>query len=233
MRRKKRMEEDKYYEEAKIRTQEIKQSLVKEATFYDKGKISERLHRMILYTIGRHDWYEDRLHRLLNIGVAFVAASVASATFMSAISQSITILTIIFGWLATASVLGTGLFLVSYYNSRLARNHPYRKIVDIRSWYFMYNFPSGLRDTLSNEFDKAKQEIEETIQGYRAFFSRWLDYSREEDRFIEEDLEQVFVLQLLQRYRFQAVKTMSNILNYGIWVTIVLTMIAVLGYFIK
>ena len=219
MRKKKPLEEDKYYEEAKIRAREIKQSLVKGTTLYNKEKISERLHRMILYAIGRHDWYEDRLHRLLNIGVAFVAASVASATFLSAASQSITILTIIFGWLATASVLGTGLFLISYYNSRLARNHPYRKIVDIRSWYFIYNFPSGLRDTLSNEFGKAKQEIEETIQSYQTFFSRWLEYSGEEDRFIEEDLEQVFVLQLLQRYRFQAVKTMSNILNYGITLT--------------
>jgi len=219
-----------YFKEAKRRAQEMKQNLVKETDFYDKDKISERLYRMILYTIGRHDWYEDRLHRLLNIGVSFIAASVLLATFMSALGLHLTILSLIFGWLTTVSVLCTGVSLVYYYNSRLARNHPYRKIVDIRSWYFIYNFPSGLKDALSKKFDKAKQEVEETIQGYEAFLTRWLEYSRDKNRFIEEDLEQVFILQLLQRYRFQAVKTMSRVLYYGIWVTVLFAIVAILGY---
>lgn len=220
----------KYFKEAKRRTQEMKQNLVKETNFYDKNKISERLYRMILYTIGRHDWYEDRLHRLLNIGVAFIAASVALATFISAVRLNITILSLIFGWLTAVSVFFTGIGIVYYYNSRLARNHPYRKIVDIRSWYFIYNFPSGLKDALSKRFDKAKQEVEETIQGYESFLTRWLEYGRDENRFIEEDLEQVFILQLLQRYRFQAVKTMSRILYYGIWITVIFAAVAILGH---
>lgn len=188
-----------YFQEAKNRVQKMKQDLVKETGFYDKDKISERLYRMILYAVGRHDWYEDRLHRLLNIGVAFVAASVALATFMLAVGLNITMLSTIFGWFTTFSVFLTGISMVYYYNSRLARDHPYRKIVDTRSWYFIYNFPSGLKDALSKKLDKAKQEVEETIQGYQEFLTRWLEYSRDEDRFIEEDLEQVFTLQILQR----------------------------------
>lgn len=220
--------EAEYFKEAKRRTQEIKQNLVKETNFYDKDKISERLYRMILYTIGRQDWYEDRLHRLLNIGVAFVAASVALAAFMSEVGTNIATLSMIFGYLAIVSLFCTGISLVHYYSSRLARNHPYRKIVDIRSWYFMYNFPSGLKDALSKKFNKAKQEVEEVIQGYEVFLKRWLEYSRDKDRFIEEDIEQVFILQLLQRYRYQAVKTMSVILYYGIIATAVLAAVAIL-----
>jgi len=147
MQRNEENEEVKYYEQAKNRAQEIKRKIVKEANIYDRDKISERLHRMILYSIGRHDWYEDRLHRLLNIGVAFIGAFVALATFMSAVDSDITLLSRIFGWLATASVLFTGIGMIYYFNSRIARDHPYRKIVDTRSWYFIYNFPSGLRDS--------------------------------------------------------------------------------------
>lgn len=220
----------KYFKEAKKRAQEMKQSLVKETNFYDKDKISERLYRMILYTIGRHDWYEDRLHRLLNIGVAFVAASVALATFMAKVSSDIAILSMIFGWLATAGVLFTGIGMIYYFNSRIARDHPYRKIVDIRSWYFMYNFPSGLKDSLSRKFHKKRQEIEEIIQAYETFLKRWMEYAPDRDRFIEEDLEQVFILQLLQRYRFQAVKTMSKILYYGILVTVLFVVVAILTH---
>jgi hypothetical protein len=219
-----------YFKEAKRRTQEMKQNLAKETDFYDKDKISERLYRMILYTIGRHDWYEDRLHRLLNIGVALIAAFVALATLISAISSYITLLSLIFGWLATASVLLTGIGMIYYFNSQIARDHPYRKIVDIRSWYFMYNFPSGLKDSLSRKFQEKKQEIEETIQAYETFLKRWLEYAPDRDRFIEEDLEQVFILQLLQRYRFQAVKTMSRILYCGIYATILFAAVAILGH---
>lgn len=226
-------EEDKYYEQAKNRAQEIKRKIVKETNIYDKDKISERLYRMILYAIGRHDWYEDRLHRLLNIGVAFIAAFVALATFMSAVGSDMTLLSRIFGWIATASVLFTGIGMIYYFNSRIARDHPYRKIVDIRSWYFIYTFPSGLKDSLSRKFHKKRQEIEETIKAYETFLKRWLEYAPDKDRFIEEDLEQVFILQLLQRYRFQAVKTMSRILYCGIWVSVVSAIIAIISHLLN
>ena len=233
MQRGEQSEENKYYELAKNRAQEIKRKILKEANIYDKKEISERLYRMILYAIGRHDWYEDRLHRLLNIGVAFIAGFVALATFVSVVGSNMTLLSRIFSWVATFGVLVTGMSMVCYFNSRIARDHPYRKIVDIRSWYFIYNFPSGLRDSLSRRFHKKKQEIEETIQAYETFLKRWLEYAPDKDRFIEEDLQQVFILHLLQRYRFQAVKTMSRILYCGIWVIVGSVIVAVFSYILN
>ncbi len=222
--------ESEYFKEAKNRAQEMKCSLLKGATLYDKDKIIERLYRMILYTLGRQDWYDNRMHRLLNIGIAFIATSVALATFMSAVNPHIQLITRIFGWLTTGCIFSIGISLTSYYNSKLARDHPYRKIVDIRSWYFIYNFPSGLKDNISKNFEETKKQVEETIDAYRVFLNRWLEYSSEQDKVIEEDLEQVFILQLLQKYRYQAVKNMSRILYYGIYVTVVLAGVAILGH---
>lgn len=219
-----------YFVEAKHRAQEMKRSLVKSASFYDKEKISERLHRMILYAIGRQDWYDDRQHRLLNIGLALIASSVAIATFISATLEYLPLLSKIFGWLTVLCIFGTGLSLVYYYNRQLARDHPYRKVVDTRSWYFIYAFPTKLKDSLSRNFGQAKQQIEQTTDAYRVFMKRWLEYAPDQDRFIEEDLEQVFILQLLQRYRFQAVSIMSKMLYYGICLAAIFTIIAILGY---
>ena len=219
-----------FFKEAKKNAQEMKDRLVKSANFYDKEKISERLYRMILYTIGRHDWYDVHQHRLLNIGIAFIAASLALSTFMLAIVSKISLVTQILGSVTVFCIFGTGLILVIYYNRRLARDHPYRKIVDIRSWYFIYNFPSGLKDALSKEFDEAKKQIKETIDAYEVFLRRWLEFSSDQDKFIEEDLEQVFILQLLQSYRYQAVKFMSKILFYGICATILFAFLTIISY---
>ena len=221
---------DAYYKEAKSRVQQVKHDLVSKASFYDKEKISERLHRMILYAVGRQDWYDDRQHRLLNIGLALIAGSGALAVFGANIVTYLPPLSMRFGLVLLLSVLGTGIGLVYSYRRQIARDHPYRKLVDIRSWYFIYTFPSPLKDSLSKKFSRAKQQIEETIEAYRACLNRWLEWSPDQDRFIEEDLEQVFILQLLQRYRYQGVKTMSRTLFYGTCVSATFLVLAILAY---
>ena len=219
-----------FFKEAKSRAQKMKNELVKNANFYDADKISERLYRMIQYSIGRQDWYDNHQHRMLNIGIAFVAASFALGTFIIAISSNVSLLTSMLGGMTALCTFGTGIILIFYYNRGLARDHPYRKIVDIRSWYFIYNFPSGLKDTIGKGYEEAKKQVEETIDAYEVFLKRWLEYCPDRNRFIEEDLEQVFILQILQRYRYQAVKTMSKILFYGICVIVGFGIISVISY---
>lgn len=221
---------EKFFKEAKSRAQEMKSKLVKNTSFYDADKISERLYRMIQYSIGRQDWYDNHQHRMLNIGIAFVAASFALGTFIIAISSNVSLLTSILGGMTALCTLGTGASLIFYYNRGLARDHPYRRIADIRSWYFIYNFPSGLKDTIGKGYKEAKKQVEETINAYEAFLKRWLEYCPDRNRFIEEDLEQVFILQILQMYRYQAVKAMSKILFFGICVIVGFGIASLISY---
>jgi hypothetical protein len=219
-----------FFKEAKRRTQQMRNELVNNASFHDADKIRDRLYRMIQYSIGRQDWYDNQQHRMLNIGIAFVAASFALGTFILAISSDVSLLTAILGGLTALCTLGTGASLIFYYNRGLARDHPYRKIVDIRSWYFIYNFPSGLKDEIGQGYEEAKKHVEETIDAYKVFLERWLEYCPDPNKFIEEDLEQVFILQILQRYRYQAVKTMSRMLYYGIWAIVVFGIASIISY---
>ena len=213
-----------FFSDAKRRAQELKRAKVEKARVAD-GKVAdalrERLSSMIEYAIGRHDWYDEQRNRFLQIGLALMAAMAAVAAVFSQTATSIGLTAVLF-WLFLSVGFLTGVVLLVVYNQSVAKDHPYRKIADIRSWYFAYNFPSGLRDTLSSETSRAKKEVEDIITALDCFLDRWLEFAKNPEVLFAEDLEQVFILQILQRYLAQQVKLLSRILFWGVMLTALL-----------
>lgn len=208
---------EKFFKDAKERAQKLEKDQIEGAKIdpTEEATLRERLYRMIEYGIRRHDWYDDQRHRFLQIGLALMAAGVAICAVFSKLVD-LKVPTEVISWIFGIVIFCTGLYLVYLYNKGVARSHPYRKISDIRSWYFVYNFPSGLRDHLSEKPDDAKREVNEVIAGLQVFLDRWLELTKDRLAFIKEDLEQVFILQLLQSYRHQQVKAMSSALYRGL-----------------
>jgi len=97
--------------------------------------VQDRLYKMIEYTVKRHDWFVDQCHRLLQIGLALIATGGAIAAIFVKF-ENLPRTTQSAAWLFALSLFGTGLYLVYLYNSYLSGEHPYRKVVDIHSWYF-------------------------------------------------------------------------------------------------
>ena len=199
----------------------MKADLVEEAKLSEERTqyVQDRLYRMIDYAIGRHDWYEEQRTRFLQIGLAVTAASAALATLLVRLSGGISWLPLLVLGLSVFSLLLTGVVLIYLYNSGIGQSHPYRKIADIRSWYFKYNVPDTLPDQLSESPETGRRQVENVSENLKRFLDRWLEYTDEPKKFIEEDLEQVFILQLLQRYRSQQIKSLSSTLTWGIGFT--------------
>jgi hypothetical protein len=122
--------------------------------------VQERLYKMIDYTVKRHDWFVDQCHRLLQIGLALIASGGVIVSLVARL-DNLTRITQILAWLFGFSLFGTGLWLVHLYNRYMAREHPYRKVVDINSWIFHYRFP-GYRDpNLSKSAETAKRQVQQ------------------------------------------------------------------------
>jgi hypothetical protein len=207
-----------FVKKQKARFRDEKSRIVDDAKLSaeEQDYLQDRLYRMIDYGAGRQDWYEDQRHRFLQIGLGLLAAGAAGAAFVATVVSAQAMGTKLAAWLATICLLGVGLALVVFYNRQTGLDHPYRRVVDIKTWYFKYTFPSRLADRQSRKLHRAKTQVQEIVDSMPVFLERLFSVREEEQGFIKEDLEQVFVLQLLQRYRSQQVKKLSNILSWGL-----------------
>ncbi|MCK4637051.1 MAG: hypothetical protein KAT49_04140, partial [Methanomicrobia archaeon] len=216
--------------EKKKEFKEVQKEIINKKKYPNLEEYQERLYRMILYCIGRHDWYDKiRLH-FLDIGLAFCASSIAAITLISKYWTGLCFFTKIFILLAVLIILILGLLLIYFYNESLGEDHPYRKIADIRSWYFIYNLPYLMDSSLSKNKDEAKKQIESVINSFKASTNRWLEYTEDPYDFIREDLEQVFILQLLQKYRYQFIKRMSKYLSGGLILASIFSILALISH---
>lgn len=182
--------------------------------------VQDRLYKMIDYTVKRHDWYVDQCHRLLQIGLALIATAAAIAAILVKLENLARAMDYL-AWAFALSLFGTGLLLVYLYNSYLSGVHPYRKVVDIHSWYFAYRFPQPLDPNLSRSPEKAKQQVGQEKKYIAEYFARFLPHSKDRSSLIREDIEQVAILLILQRYRAQQVKAMAQSLFRGLLFTFI------------
>jgi hypothetical protein len=177
--------------------------------------IQDRLYRMIDYAIKRHDWYVDQCHRLLQIGLALMATGGAIAAIFIKI-ENLAALTQYLAWIEALCLFATGLILVYLYNNSLAGDHPYRKVVNIRSWFYKYLFSDELSPQISSSPERAKRQVAQEADFITKFFDSFLTHSKDGSNLLREDVEQVAILLILQRYRAQQVKKMANYLWRGV-----------------
>jgi hypothetical protein len=166
----------------------------------------------ITNAIGRHDWYEQQRQTVFTNVVAITGLlltvlgfSVDNITFGS---KYICIV------LSTAVVLIVALFRIVYlYDAELDQDRPYRMVSDIRYWFFRYSLPD--RGKRAHEAPAATL-VEEVIKEREKYFDRVLANS-ELPHSIREDLEQLFILHVLQRYKQQSLQAMRWVLTSLIW----------------
>lgn len=218
------------YDRVKEEAKQIKSDLVKDLSSSDRSqeKLQDRLYRMIDYAIARYDWYDEQRYRFLRIGLGITAAASALASLLVNISGSVDTTPLYFFALSVFFLLATGVLLIIFYNRGVSKDHPYRKIADIRSWYFVYNQPEKMKEEISKYTVKAIDEVENVKRNLRRFAKRWIEYAKDEDGFLKEDIEQVFILHLIQRYKSQQVKRLSNYLTWGISLSAIIFFVGML-----
>jgi hypothetical protein len=197
---------------------EIALSVKPEDTF---AYLREKLFRAIDYAIRRHDWYEEQRARvfqqvmtsalwiltasvtIVGIGIRADAGTVGKRFASLELLLGLSVLVII----ALVSLLRA----VVLYNSELDANRPYRLISDIRFWFFRYNMPAHL--AAASTKDDIHAQGEAVISERERFFSR-IKANLNLEPSLREDFEQLFILQVLQRYKSDSLRYLRYLLSY-------------------
>jgi hypothetical protein len=162
----------------------------------------------ITYAVGRHDWYEQQRQTIFTNVVAIAGLLLTAMGFAvgeGAIEQKYLCIIV-----STAAVLIIALFwIVNLYDAELDQDRPYRMVSDVRYWFFRYSLPQ--RGKRAGEAD-ASTLATEVIKEREKYFDRVLANSALEIS-VREDLEQLFILHVLQRYKQQSLKAMRWVLS--------------------
>jgi hypothetical protein len=97
------------------------------------------------------------------------------------------------------------------YNSELDKDRPYRSVSDIRFWYYRYNLPA--RSALISAGESLLSQAQAVLEERKIFFDRISDNLKVGES-MREDLEQLFILQVLQRYKSESLSQLRWLLSY-------------------
>jgi len=171
----------------------------------DLNLLSRRLHDMIDYAIGRVDYYERYRTTYQTIALGMVSGALVIASFLIKSPSTAMGFRESFYVASSLSLLIGGLSILLKYYKETAPDYPYRKVADIRSWYYIYNVP----DRKTNQ--SYQERVQEYCDGFKSYIGSWIERASNANSLILEDIEQVYILFQLQGYKREAAKRMSKI----------------------
>lgn len=172
--------------------------------------IRDKVFRAIDYAIKRHDWYEDQRSRIFQIilGISTLALTIAGF-FSKNLPHFLPVYASVGGLFSVILIALTAAVL--HYNKELDADRPYRSISDVRFWFFRYNLPA--HSSAGGDINDDRLKAEAVVEERRRFLKR-VSENFEPAVSLREDLEQLFILQVLQRYKNESLTRLRWLLSY-------------------
>ena len=207
------------------------QNTVKDA---NAAMVQERLYKMIEYAKGRYDWYEEQREKRVSLALGMIALSGVAMSVVigtarpGGIDPNSVVFKLAGGLLLAIFVTAFSVFTIYLRGQNLTYTHR-KDLNSIFSWYH-YGVPKDTKVSVTefSIFGKFSSLLvgshsQETLNRKRAELSRGFDrfcdavtarWIRNELRF-DEDLQQVFVLQILQSISRDNLRLMTSALKVG------------------
>lgn len=173
----------------------------------------KKLSSAIDYAIKRHDWYEEQRSKMFQAAMAILTIVLTALTIMSRMGNLSTapVAWLVAG-LAGGCLLAT-LRIAYLYNIELDADRPYRLISDIRFWFFRYNLPDALTAAKVKDNKQAVALAAAVAEQRKNFVTRALA-NAELANSVREDLEQLFILHVLQQHKSESLKKLRHVLSF-------------------
>jgi hypothetical protein len=171
----------------------------------------KKLFAAIDYAVKRHDWFEDQRSRIFQTTLTLLSAVLAVVAIIAKVGVNKPLPLIL---LITAA--GTSIVFVKMawlYSKELNADRPYRLVSDVVFWFFRYNLPSTPMGGFTAE--TAKAAATKVLEERKRFFDRVTEHFPL-FKSVREDIEQLFILQVLQHYKSESLTKMQWLLNYFI-----------------
>lgn|GEM_PF-4311030 len=200
--------------------------------------IQERLYKMIDYAKGRYDWYEEQREKRVTMALGMIALSGVAMTVIIGATKPGGIDAKSTAFLASGAVLLT-VFLTAFsvfltYLRGQNLNYTHRKeLTTIYSWYH-YGVPKDtdvclLEHLIFGKYSTSligrntnftvNKKRKTLSNGFGDFCSKVTQLWQDDLLRFDEDLQQVYVLQILQSISRDNLQRMNSILKVGILAT--------------
>lgn len=190
------------------------------------GRIIDHIANRIHYAEGRRSAFSVIAGILVAAGVAllpYVESTVRDPGFRGA------------GFLAAIAMIILGGVLLLIYAKQTNFKYPFTQVTTTWKWFYREALPR------SKEFDVhwtdyVRQNKERIEEGKRAYSTQWGDFRDNQKKWIDDDdqnlaqdLEQIYVLHVNEKYKNDFLRHLRTVLEKGIYLIFVA---AVLGYFV-
>lgn len=179
--------------------------------------MAKRLADMRKHAVERHDYYERYRNQYLAVGLALLPLSFAIGGFVLNFINTAKV-DVIWAAGAAAGVITfilTGLAVVFRYVGGTSPNYCYRKVAKAVSWYHAYVDVAGVGDANRLCPDQVRKEVCGFAKALREFGDTWIGAMTDAWRPYAEDLEQVFILFMLQSEKRRQVRSLALCVKWG------------------
>lgn len=189
--------------------------------------IATRLADMRKHATERHDYYERYRTQYLAVGLAMMPLSFAIGIFILNFvnTAGVPLPRATVAGLGVLAFVVTGLAVLFSYIQGTSVNYCYRGVARTWSWYHGYTGLAGAGDADRLRPQQRREDRIAFAQALRQFGDEWIAFMGSPWRPLAEDIEQVFILFVLQGVKRRQVQHLAILVKWGITAGVALLLI--------
>jgi len=209
---------DEVEEARRLFTEAFRELLLPVAQSPEKAEaMGKRLADMRKHATERHDYYERYRNQYLAVGLSMLPLSFAIASF---ILNFVNAAKVALPWASLAGLgvlafIGTGLTVLFSYIRQTSANYCYRGVARTPSWYHAYVGLAGAGDSDRLCPQQRKADQTDWAKALGRFGQDWIAAMASPWRPLAEDIEQVFILFVLQSVKRGQVRHLATVVKWG------------------
>ena len=198
----------------------------KKFTDDDAWRLSKDTRDIIRVLHERHEYWDHRRERFLQIGLGMVAFSIAivgalGAVFEKLMAHSPTFVIMGIAFFVAATLIIGGIQVIRVWNRQNNPDYPFTKAYKV--WRWQYRYAEEIQRPFKYRY-KSKEEFEEDIEAYIKNLHSYAERSLalKPIEILEQDISQLFLLIENEKYKIKFVSelrdTFTGYLSVAFWV---------------
>lgn len=194
------------------------------------AELQRNLTHLIDHIANRIEYAETRRSNIAILGSTVVAASIAILTLVLTNIDYVPIKSMLICMSMTGIIFGALVLFV--FAKQTNFRYPFTKVAQTRKWFYRYSLRNYEAFTAPFIFDQSEKDFQKSKDEYASqwteFYTNNIEDLKDLRKNIAQDLEQVYLMHVNERYKNLFLTQLRSIFSYGIVITVVLGILALL-----